>query len=154
MKWLKGCNISMTFFKAVAIKSMILVLSAMLSCQLAIELNVQVILPPNHPPIFMVSQDEDFESPANVQRLRVFRRGNTPISERIYWVLNVGSTQRLDLSRTDDSVWVSSITYGVVPEGLEEATAVRPLEPGVEYCVEVYDADLIDPVVECFIYEP
>ena len=67
MKWLKDCNISMTFFKGVAIKAMVLFLSAMLSCQLAIELYVQVVLPSNHPPIFMVSKDEDFESLAKLE---------------------------------------------------------------------------------------
>ena len=147
-------NISATVFKVAVIKSMILGLSAMLSCQLAIELYVQVILPTNHPPIFMVSKDEDFESPAKVERLSVFRRGNTPVDERIHWDIYIGYAEWRDRLRRDDSVSVSSITYGVVPEGLEEATAVRPLEPGIEYCVEVYDADLIDPVVECFIYQP
>ena len=79
--------------------------------------------------------------------------GNTPMDERIYWDLNVGYAKWLDLSRRNDPVRISSITYGVVPEGFKEETAVRPLEPGVEYCVGV-SAHLSDIVVECFIYEP
>ena len=144
MKWLNNFNISATVFKVVAVKSMVLGLSAMLSCQLDLELYVKVILPPNHPPILMVSEDENFESPADVESLSVFRRNNPPTYEE-YWTLDVGYVQG----------WVrtSNITYGVVPEGLVEKTAARPLEPGVEYCVEVY-AGFIEPVVECFIYQP
>ena len=54
MKWINDFNISAAIFKVVAVKLMILGLSAMLSCQLDIELYVKVILPSNHPPIFMV----------------------------------------------------------------------------------------------------
>lgn len=50
MKWVNTFNISATVFKVVAVESMILGLSAVLSCQLDIELYVKVILPPNHPP--------------------------------------------------------------------------------------------------------
>lgn len=152
MKWMNDFNISATIFKAVAVKSMILGLSAMLSCQLDIELYVKVILPPNHPPIFMVSDDKLFEYTADVERLSVFRRVNPPTYET-YWTLDVGYTRWPAPGRRNESVRISSITYGVVPEGFEEETAARPLEPGVEYCVEVY-AGLIEPVVECFIYQP
>ena len=152
MKWLNNFNILATVFKVVAVKSMILGLSAMLSCQLDIELYVKVILPPNHPPIFMVSEDKLFEYTADVERLSVFRRVNPPTYET-YWTLDVGYTRWPAPGRRNESVRISSITYGVVPEGFEEETAARPLEPGVEYCVEVY-AGLIVPVVECFIYQP
>ena len=127
-------NISTTVFKAVAVKSMILGLSVMLGCQLDLELHVQVVLSPNHSPIFMVSEDENFESPADVERLRVFRRVNPPTDET-YWTLNLGRPRWPTPDGRNESVWISSITYDVVPEGFEEETVVRPLEPGVEYCV-------------------
>ena len=152
MKRMNNFNISATVFKAVVVKSMILGLSAMLSCQLDLELYVKVILPPNHPPIFMVSEDKLFEYTADVERLSVFRRVNPPAYET-YWTLDLGYARWPAPGRRNDSVRISSITYGVVPEGFEEETAARPLEPGVEYCVEVY-AGLIEPTVECFIYQP
>ena len=151
MKWMNDFNISAAIFKAVVVKSMILGLSAMLSCN-DIDFYVQVILPPDHPPIFMVSEDKLFEYTADVERLSVFRRVNPPTYET-YWTLDVGYARWPAPGRRNDSVRISSITYGVVPEGFEEETAARPLAPGVEYCVEVY-AGLIEPTVECFIYEP
>lgn len=67
--------------------------------------------------------------------------------------LDVGYTKWLDLSRRNDPVRISSITYGVVPEGMEANGIARPLEHGIEYCVEVA-AHLSDLVVNCFIYQP
>ena len=132
---------------------MILGLSAMLRCQLDTELYVKVILPPNQPPIFMVGEeDKYFEYMAAVERLSVFRRVNPPAFET-YWTLDVGYKRWPTPDRRGDAVWISSITYGVVPEGFREETAARPLEPGGEYCVEVY-AGFIEPVVECFTYQP
>ena len=152
MKRMNDFNISAAIFKAIAVKAMILGLGAMLSCQLDLEPHVQVVLSPNHPPIFMVSEDEDFESPADVTRLSVFRRVNPPTYET-YWTLDVGYRRWPAPGRRNEAVRISSITYGVVPEGFEEETAARPLAPGVEYCVEVF-AGLIEPTVECFIYQP
>ena len=152
MNWLNDFNISAAIFKAFAVKVMILGLSAMLGCQLDLEVYVQVILPPNQPPIFMVSEDENFESTAAVESLRVFRRVNPPTDDT-YWTLNLGRPRWPTPDGRRDSVWISSITYGIVPEGFEEETAARPLAPDVEYCVEVI-AGLIEPTVECFIYQP
>ena len=152
MKWMNEFNISTTVFKVVAVTSMILGLGAMLSCQLDLEPRVKVVLSPNHPPVFMVSDDEDFDIPLDVDRLSVFRRVNPPTYDT-YWTLDVGYRRWPAPGRRNEAVRISSITYGVVPEGFEEETAVRPLEPGVEYCVEVY-AGFIEPAVACFIYQP
>ena len=78
-------------------------------------------------------------------------RNDFNISAAIFKVVDVGYTRWPAPGSRNEPVRISSITYGVVPEGFEEETAARPLEPGVEYCVEVY-AGLIEPVVECFIY--
>ena len=155
MKYLNACRILAICFKGLRLWLVILLLCTILGCTPGyreVEVYLRVTHPSNYLPVFEVSEDERFESSASarITFLRVYSLGDTLLDERIYWDIQ-GSRPG---SRRRTPVRVSSITYGIVPDGFEEHTPPRRLEPGVEYCVIVGGHLSEEDPVECFIYRP
>ena len=133
----------------------ILVLIAGQGCYIEEEIYLQTVLPPKYLPVFLISRDENFQSPGAITSLQVYVRGDGPWKDRIYWDIEVSRTgPRTPGSGRQIPIEVSRITYGIVPYWeLEEHTPPRKLERGVEYCVEVSVPRSEDPI-DCFIYRP
>ena len=165
MKDLNDFSILAICFKRLRLWLVILLLCTILGCILGyqeVEVYLRVTHPSNYLPVFEVSEDEQFENPATIRGLRVYSLGDTgdrTIPEEIYWRFYIpykGSPGN-PLNSHITPVTVSRITYGIVPEGVEECdvqTAARPLEPGVKYCVTVNGFRAAENPVECFIYRP
>ena len=133
----------------------ILVLMAGQGCYIEEEIYLQTVLPPKYLPVFLISRDENFQSPGDITSLWVYARGDEPLRDRICWDIEVRLTgPRNPGFGRQIPVEVSRITYGIMPYWeFEEETPPRKLEPGVEYCVEV-SAPFSENPIDCFIYRP
>ena len=133
----------------------ILVLIAGQGCSFEEEVYLQTVLPPKYLPVFLISRDENFQSPCPITSLRVYARGDEPLRDRIYWDIEVRLTgPRNPGFGRQIPVEVSRITYGIMPYWeFEEHYPPRKLERGVEYCVEV-SAPFSEDAIDCFIYRP
>ena len=134
----------------------ILVLIAGQGCYIEEEIYLQTVLPPKYLPVFLISRDEDFQSPGAITSLRVYVRGDGPIADRIYWDIEVSLTgpRRPGFGR-QIPMEVSRITYGIIPYWeFEEHTPPRKLERGVEYCVTIWGHGASENPIDCFIYRP
>ncbi len=134
----------------------ILVLIAGQGCYIEEEIYLQTELPPKYLPVFLISRDENFQSPGAITYLRVYVRGDEPLEDRIYWDISVpltGPRHRGFGKRTP--MEVSRITYGIPPYWeFEEETPPRKLERGVEYCVTIWGHGASENPIDCFIYRP
>ena len=133
----------------------ILVLIAGQGCYIEEEIYLQTVLPPKYLPVFLISRDENFQSPGDITSLRVYVRGDGSIADRIYWSIEVSLTgPRSPGFGRQIPMEVSRITYGIMPYWeFEENTPPRKLERGVEYCVEV-SAPFSENPIDCFVYQP
>ena len=119
------------------------------------EIYLQTVLPTKYLPVFLISRDENFQSPGAITSLQVYVRGDGPLEDRIYWDIEVSLTGRRPGPGRRIPMEVSRITYGIMPYWeFEEHTLPRKLERGVEYCVTIRGHPTAGDLVECFIYEP
>ena len=133
----------------------ILVLIAGQGCSIEEEIYLQTVLPPKYLPVFLISRDENFQSPGDITSLRVYVRGDGSIADRIYWHIEVSKTGRRPGSGRRIPVEVSRITYGIMPYWeFEERYPPRKLERGVEYCVTISAPGASEDPIDCFIYRP
>ena len=133
----------------------ILVLIAAQGCYIEEEIYLQTELPPKYLPVFLISRDENFQSPGAITSLRVYVRGDGSIDDRIYWDIEISRTGRRPGPGRQIPVEVSRITYGIAPYWeFEEDTPPRKLERGVEYCVTISAPGAYEDPIDCFIYRP
>ena len=134
----------------------ILVLMAGQGCYIEEEIYLQTVLPPKSLPVFLISRNENFQSPGAITYLRVYVRGDEPLADRIYWDIEVSLTgPRSPGSGRQIPIEVSRITYGIMPYWeFEEHTPPRKLERGVEYCVTIWGHGASEDPIDCFIYRP
>ena len=132
----------------------ILVLIAGQGCYIEEEIYLQTELPPKYLPVFLISRDENFQSPGDITSLRVYVHGDGSIDD-IYWDIEVSLTGRRPGFGRQIPVEVSKITYGIMPYWeFEENTPPRKLERGVEYCVTIRGHGASENPIDCFIYRP
>ena len=120
------------------------------------EIYLQTMLPTKYLPVFLISRDENFQSPGAITYLRVYVRGDEPVADRTYWDIEVSRTgPRNPGSGRRIPMEVSRITYGIMPYWeFEENTPPRKLERGVEYCVTIRGHGASENPIDCFIYRP
>lgn len=121
-------------------------------CDIEKELYIRVLFPPYSHPIFLISEAANFDSPAKIYSVEVFPQ-DKDVNRTLYWYIDVGYKGKGILSKRNPPVNISTIPYGLAPDGMETRVAARPLKPGVEYCIEVY-SPLTPIVTECFTYQP
>ena len=140
----------------ILILTVILILIAGQGCSIEEEVYLQTVLPPKYLPVFLISRDENFQSPCPITSLRVYVRGDGSIADRIYWDIEVRLTgPRRPGSGRQIPVEISRITYGIIPYWeFEERYPPRKLERGVEYCVTISAPGASEDPIDCFIYRP
>ena len=90
---------------------------------------VEIIINENLPPLFILSADQELETPALVRGIEIFP--DEPGKPRIYWALSIGN-------RAPSGVPIRQVVYGVVPDGINESVKALPLEPNGKYRFEIW----------------
>ena len=108
-------------------------------CQPEEYIFVEVIITQGSPPVFRLSEDEGFETPAYVNSIKVF--SDEEGSEyKFFWAI-AGHRREVRDSKVIDIIGVSipiwEVVYGVLPEGFKESEKLLALEPDAEYRLEV-----------------
>ena len=119
---------------------LLLSLASLTGCQPEEYIFVEVVVTQGSPPVFRLSEDEGFETPAYVINIDVFsdEQGN---EYKFFWAIASHRREIRDSKVIDiigASVPIREVVYGVLPEGFKESEKPLALEPDAKYRLRVY----------------
>ena len=118
---------------------------------------IEVFMPEGSPPVFGLSDSQNFSTPALVDTVNVYAYNPEEVKREFYWSVFSG---RHEISNPeipfilDPPIAVWKVVYGVVPDGFAELEEALPLEPNRKYGIEARGGKGgVDETVY-FIYKP